>query len=184
MISDSASTASLTRSAGWPADLADEEILCQLVSLKAERAEQERRIGWCGGSGPSSETPPAPPRHWARWRCPRPRPRSPLPGGRRGRWAFAEQVRAVRAALQSLARRAAPAELARGVARAPVDKVTELRNPRHLPAGPRRGPVEVCRMSKSVIDRRRYGAQIAGEKCIIRTIYIGRSGIGSIERAA
>ena len=42
---------------GWPANLAEEDMLGRLVTLNRERGRQKKKRAWCIGYGPSCRRP-------------------------------------------------------------------------------------------------------------------------------
>ena len=116
--------AAVAHAYGWPADLADDEILHRLVALNRERAAEEAAAS-SAGSAPSSRTPPATP------------PPAATPELDLGETAAAanakpdwprllpEQMAAVREALAD-AGEAAPADIARRFRRARATTVAPL----------------------------------------------------------
>ena len=112
---------------GWPADLADEEVLRRLVALNAQRAEEESRgiVRWLrpdfqnptgtaaaqGALPLAAETKPAKTKAAKKAAFPK---------------ALAEQARAVRTALQSHVKPTTAADIARSFQGARAEKVQEL----------------------------------------------------------
>ncbi|HSZ54732.1 MAG TPA: hypothetical protein VK797_03680 [Tepidisphaeraceae bacterium] len=119
--------AAVAEAYGWPADLSDEEILRRLVALNAERAEEERRgiVRWLrpefqnpSGAAETQQSLALPVTQ--KLAKPKPAKKTPWPK------TMAEQARAVRAALQTLAQPATAAEVARTFQGAKAEKVAEL----------------------------------------------------------
>ena len=118
--------AAVSEAYGWPADLAEGEIIGRLVALNAERAAEERegKVRWfraefqnpagtAQGAFAAGEGAAAQPTALKREKL-------PWPAG------LAEQARAVRAALAAHVGAVTPEQLAKNFSRAKVERVTEL----------------------------------------------------------